>query len=511
MSTREILRAYRVPLEPTAAQQDALSSHAGASRAAFNYHLAAKVHTHRMWSACVTDLTYTRYAHLPADKALTAAKRDAARYYRTPTYQASIKALFADPGYTWRTEVNRYALSSGMRQADAAWKNWLDSFGGRRAGRRVGYPRFKAKGRSRDSFTLFHDVKNPGLRPDGYRRLVLPKKLSITGSIRLKGNIRRLARRITKGIARIQSVTISRTGTGWVASILALETIDTPDRPTPRQTRAGAIGVDVGVHHLAALSDGTIIDNPKHLRVAHQRIVKAQRALSRTKWRLPNGDLVAVPKRGQRAEPTSGRRRAQARLARLHSEVAQHRASTLHALTKHLATSHALVAVEDLGVAGMTASARGTLEQPGTNVSAKAGLNRSILDASFAEIRRQLAYKTSWYRSELALAGRFVPTSKTCSTCGAVKAKLPLSTREYHCDHCGTRLDRDVNAARNILAATVIAHHDASGTGESINARRDGGAAPAAPPSTTREDPPTVGHPDRVIGRSSPPPRGPQK
>lgn len=511
MSTREILRAYRVPLEPTTAQQDALSSHAGASRAAFNYHLAAKVHTHRMWSACVTDLTYTRYAHLPADKALLAARKDASRYYRTPTYQPSIKAFFADPDYQWRTEVNRRALTSGMRQADTAWKNWLDSLRGQRAGRRVGYPRFKSKGRTRDSFTLFHDVKKPSLRPDGYRRLTLPKKLSVTGSIRLKGNIRRLARRIKKETARIQSVTISRTGTGWVASILALETIDVPDKPTPRQRTAGTIGVDVGIHHLAALSDGTIIDNPRHLQKAHQRLTKAQRTLSRTKWRLPDGSLVAAPKRGQRAEPTAGRRRAQARLGRIHAEVAQHRATTVHSLTKQLATSHAVVAIEDLGVAGMTASARGTLEKPGTNVRAKAGLNRAILDASFAEIRRQLTYKTSWYRSELAITGRFVPTSKTCSTCGAVKAKLPLSMREYHCDHCGTHLDRDVNAARNIAAAAVITPDDASGTGESQNARRDLPAASATGRSMTREDPPRWATPTAAIGRSSPPPRGPAK
>ena len=220
MTTREILRAYRVPLDPTDAQSAALASHAGASRAAFNWALGAKVHAHRMWSACVADLTYTRYGHLDADQALAAAKKDASRYYRIPTSQTNEKAFDRDPDYAWRTEVNRRSWVSGMRQADTAWQNWLDSLTGRRAGRRVGYPRFKSKGRCRDSFTLAHDVKRPSIRPDGYRRLTLPKKISVTGSIRLKGNIRHLARRIRRGVARIQSATISRAGNGWSVSIL---------------------------------------------------------------------------------------------------------------------------------------------------------------------------------------------------------------------------------------------------------------------------------------------------
>ena len=505
MTTREILRAYRVPLDPTDAQSAALASHAGASRAAFNWALGAKVHAHRMWSACVADLTYTRYGHLDADQALAAAKKDASRYYRIPTSQTNEKAFDRDPDYAWRTEVNRRSWVSGMRQADTAWQNWLDSLTGRRAGRRVGYPRFKSKGRCRDSFTLAHDVKRPSIRPDGYRRLTLPKKISVTGSIRLKGNIRHLARRIRRGVARIQSATISRAGNGWSVSILALETLDIPDHPTPRQQAAGAVGVDVGVHHLMAFSDATIIDNPRHLRAAQKRLTRAQRALSRSKWRLPNGDLIDTPKRGQRVTPTTGRVKARARLAREHAAVAQHRASTLHAITKQLATSHAVVAVDDLNVAVMTRSARGSIDKPGRNVAAKAGLNRSILDASFAEMRRQLTHKTSWYRSQLLPSGCFVPTSRTCSTCGAEKANLPLSERVYHCENCATVLDRDVNAAKNVLRA-ALASHDAPGMEESQNARGGRGETSVARRSAKREDPPRGGPPrpcNRV--RSSPP------
>ena len=215
------------------------------------------------------------------------------------------------------------------------------------------------------------------------------------------------------------------------------------------------------------------------------------------------GDSLAA--RGQHGTPTTGRIKARARLAREHAAVAQHRASTLHAITKQLETSHAVVAVEDLNVAGMTRSARGSIDKPGRNVAAKAGLNRSILDASFAEMRRQLTYKTSWYRSQLLPSGRFVPTSRTCSTCGAEKANQPLSERVYHCENCATVLDRDVNAAKNALRA-ALASHDAPGMEESQNARGVRIETSVALRSAKREDPPRGGPPrpsNRV--RSSPP------
>lgn len=382
-----------------------------------------------------------------------------------------------------------------MQAADRAWKNWADSWSGKRAGRRVGYPWFHAKGRSRDSFTLYHDVKKPSLRPDGYRRLALPEKITGTrgGSVRLHGNLRKLARRITKGAARIQSVTISRGGKHWHASVLAKETVEVPDQPNRAQASAGSVGVDVGVHHYAALSTGEIIDNPRHLRQAAARLAKAQRALSRTGWWLldATGETIGysrkTPRRGARKKPTAGRLKAQARVARLHAELAERRATTQHLLTKQLATRHDVIAIEDLNVAGMTASAKGTLEEPGSNVAAKSGLNRSVLDVGFGEIRRQLVYKTTWYGSRLVLADRYAPTSKTCSTCGTAKAKLPLTERTYECTPCGEVMDRDVNAARNILTAAGVMHDDAYGKWESRNADRAEAADSSTAAASTSE------------------------
>ncbi|WP_447643512.1 RNA-guided endonuclease InsQ/TnpB family protein [Nocardioides zeae] len=160
------------------------------------------------------------------------------------------------------------------------------------------------------------------------------------------------------------------------------------------------------------------------------------------------------------------------------------RAGVLHQVTKRLATGWAVVGVEDLNVAGLTASARGTSNAPGRNVAAKAGLNRGILDRAFGELRRQLAYKTSWYGSEPRVIDRWAPTSQVCSACGRRDPSLLLSQRTYRCPTCGLVMDRDVNAARNIAQLVVdpAAWHAAvaSGSGETSNARR-GRVSPLPP------------------------------
>src|SRR5690606_11071587 len=241
----------------------------------------------------------------------------------------------------------------------------------------------------------------------------------------------------------VQSVTISQGGHRWYASVLVDEPDITPGRetqtgPGPQQRDGGPVGVDLGVKHLAALSTGETIDNPRHLRKARRRLPKAQRAVSRKQG----------PDRRTKRTPSNRWRKARARLARLHHEVAEQRSAHLHSITKKLATGHTVIAIEDLNVAGMVGSARGNADEPGRNVRAKAGLNRSILDASPGEFRRQLTYKTSWYGSQLDVCDQWFPSSKTCSACGAVKAKLSLSERVFICDGCGMVLDRDVNAAR---------------------------------------------------------------
>jgi putative transposase len=129
------------------------------------------------------------------------------------------------------------------------------------------------------------------------------------------------------------------------------------------------------------------------------------------------------------------------------------------------------IAIEDLNVAGMTSSARGTEQRPGRNVKQKAGLNRRVLDAALGEFRRQLEYKTTRAGTTLIVVDRWYPSSKTCSACGHLLSTLSLSTRAWTCPDCRTRRDRDINAAKNIRAAgqAVAGQHpgEACGAGAS--------------------------------------------
>lgn len=175
--------------------------------------------------------------------------------------------------------------------------------------------------------------------------------------------------------------------------------------------------------------------------------------LSVSRLSMAGETLYARTQRG-----SANRARAARRVGRIQAELAQRRAGWIHQVTKQLAAGWERVAVENLNVAGMTRSARGSVENPGRQVRQKAGLNRAILDVSFGEVRRQLAYKTGWYGSRLVVVDRWLPSSKTCSGCGWTHPELTLATRVFRCAQCGQVLDRDLNAARNIAAAAAT--HD---------------------------------------------------
>lgn len=445
-SVGEDLRAYRFALDLTPAQARAVAEHAGAARWAYNHALAVKFAALKQRQTVIAEL-------VAAGVDAQVAARQAPRIPSKPQIQKDLNTAKGDSRTgvdglcPWWWTVSTYAFQSAMADADRAWHNWISSVTGQRAGKRVGRPRFKSKHRCRDSFRIHHDVKQPTIRPDtsGYRRLIVPR----LGSLRTHDSTKRLRRALDRG-AVIQSVTITRGGHRWYASVL-VKTLDAPAvGPTRAQRKAGIVGVDIGVHTLAALSTGELIANPRHLNSSRDRLIAAQRALART------------------VKGSNRRRRAARVLSRRHHELAERRATTLHQLTKRLATGWSVVAVEDLHVAGMTRSARGTVNNPGRNIRAKAGLNRAILDVAPGELRRQLTYKTGWYGSSLVVCDRFYPSTQTCSACGA-KAKLTLADRVFRCAACGFGpIDRDLNAARNIAAHAAVA----SGTRETINARR---------------------------------------
>jgi len=233
---------------------------------------------------------------------------------------------------------------------------------------------------------------------------------------------------VEQGGASIQKVTIAKRGGRWQASILVRYLPGSEPVPKPRKHYGTSIGVDVGVKHLATLSrpvpgltdDIGHVANPNVLKDQLRRLRKLDRAIARCE-------------KGSR-----NRRRLTDRRARLYGRISKTRALYLHHLTNSLAGGFDLVGIEDLNIAGLSNRQR--------------RLGRSLADVSLGELRRQLTYKAADRGTVLVPVGRFYPSSKTCSECGLVKAKLALSERVFSCDNprCDTTLDRDVNAARNI-------------------------------------------------------------
>ena len=218
------------------------------------------------------------------------------------------------------------------------------------------------------------------------------------------------------GDAKVKRMTISQRAGRRYASL----TVEREDKPVTKPPKGGAVGVDLGVKTLATLSDGTAIENPRYLQKSERKLKQAQQALSRK------------TKGSNRCE------RARARVARIHAHVANQRLDAMHKLTTRLTREYSNISIEDLHVAGMVKNHH---------------LAKHIADAAFGEFRRQLEYKTVRTGARLHVVDRWYASSKTCSKCGSVKAKLSLSERTYTRDSCGLTMDRDLNAAINILVA----------------------------------------------------------
>jgi len=306
----------------------------------------------------------------------------------------------------WWPDNSKEAYNSGLDALARALKNWSDSRNGCRRGAPVGFPRRKTKHRTRAACRF----------STGAIRLLANRKhvqLPRIGVIRTHESTRKLARRLEQGTARILGATISRTADRWFVSF----TVEVQRAIPASNGKASVVGVDVGVRELAALSTGTVIPNPRALETSLRKLRRLNRELAR------------------RTPGSRRRNRTRRRLARIHARAANLRRDGLHKLTTRLATEHGIVVVEQLNVAGMVRNRR---------------LARVVSDTGMAELRRQLGYKVNWYGCRLVVADRFYPSSKTCSGCGWVKAKLTLAERTFCCERCGLVLDRDLNAARNL-------------------------------------------------------------
>jgi len=322
-------------------------------------------------------------------------------------------------GLPWRGEVSADVFECASVNAAQALKNWTDSRNGTRAGK-AGFPKFKSRHRTRPSFRVrakYTDGKPSPVRPAGPKTIRFPK----LGELKVREGTKQFRRMLEQGRFHVYAAAFTYERGRWVISITGVAAV-LHHRRRDKTAHQGRVGVDLSVKTLATIADeeGTVlgvVEGVKALQHAQARLKAANQAYSRTK-------------RG-----SNGPRKAAARLGKVHARVKAVREALLHELTSTIATGHFSVVIEDLNAAGMLQLR---------------SLARQVWDASFGEFRRQLEYKCAWYGTELVIANRWFPSSKTCSACGIVKADLTLADRVYECGECGLVLDRDVNAAVNL-------------------------------------------------------------
>jgi len=426
--------AYRFALDPSVAQRRALASHVGAARFAFNWGLE-QVRA----SMALRDVELCMFGEVRT-KAVGWSLYGLRREWNQEKERVA----------PWWRENSKEAYGSGLAGLARALASWSASRQGTRSGPRMGFPRFRSR-----SHPMGCRFTTGAIRVDDEWHITLPR----LGRIRTGEATTALLGRVSLGTARVLSATVSPEAGRWYVSFGC----EVERRVLTSNGHADTVGVDLGVLHLATLSTDEVVEGPRALR-------RGLRRLSRHHARCRRG--------------SANRRRAAERLARQHARIAHLRRDHLHQLTTRLAKSHGRIVIEDLNVAGMSRSARGSVKAPGRHVRAKSGLSRSLADASFGELRRMLTYKCRWYGAELLVAGRFFASSKTCSHCGTVTENLSLADRTFHCAACGLLLDRDLNAAINL--AGWVHPAVAPSAGETENAWPRGGQTGPRP---ARPDP----------------------
>jgi putative transposase len=311
--------------------------------------------------------------------------------------------------YAYLNEVSSVPLQQALRHLQGAFANFFD--------KRAKYPRFKSRRKSRQAAEY---TRSAFRYRDGLLTLA-----RITGPLDV-----RWSRPLPTG-AEPSTVTASRDAAGrWFVSLLCECAVD------PLPAAGAAVGIDAGITSLVALSTGEKIANPRHERRDRQRLAKAQRELTR------------------KQKGSANREKARLKVARVHAQITDRRRDFLHKLSTRLVHENQAVVIEDLSVRSMVKNH---------------SLARAISDAAWSELRGMLEYKCDWYGRDLIVIDRWYPSSKTCSACGHLAASLPLAVREWDCQQCGIRHDRDINAARNILAAGLAV----SACGGSVRPKRE--------------------------------------
>ncbi len=314
---------------------------------------------------------------------------------------AALTALKKQPEFVWLNEVSSVPVQQALRHLQTAFANFF--------AKRARYPSFKRKDGPQSA-----EYTTSAFKWDG--KALKLAKMGTPLDVRFSRTIPRAA--------KVTTVTVSKDAAGrYFVSMLCDDTV------APKPEAASRVGIDLGLTHFAILSTGEKVAAPNMFRQHEAKLAKLQRRLTK------------------KQKGSARRAKAKRKVARLHAKVADARRDFLHKLSTRLINENQVIAIESLAV---------------SNMQKNRCLAKSISDASWSEFVRQLEYKAQWYGRTLIGIDRWYPSSKRCSDCGHTVSKLPLNVREWVCPECGSIHDRDINAARNVLAAglAVSAHRE---------------------------------------------------
>ena len=305
---------------------------------------------------------------------------------------AALTLLKKQPGFEWLNAVSSVPVQQSVRHLQTAFGNFF--------AKRAKYPSFKSK----------HDKQSAEYTSSAFKWDCKALKLA-----KMDAPLAICWSRTLPKAAKLTTVTVSRDAAGrYFVSLLC------DDAVCARLEAVGKVGIDLGLTHFAILSTGEKVAAPNTFRKNEARLARCQRRLAK------------------KQKGSKNRRKAKLKVARRHARTADTRRDFLHKLSTRLVNENQVIAVESLAV---------------SNMQKNHCLAKSIADAGWAEFVRQLEYKALWYGRTLVRIDRWYPSSKNCSDCGHTVDKMPLKIREWACPECGSIHDRDINAARNILAA----------------------------------------------------------
>jgi len=385
--------ACRFEIQPTPTQRQALLQPAGNARWAYNWGLRRKldawaVRKAALAAGAIEDMAPTVPTAIDLHRELVVLKQ-------TPQEHG---------GVPWMYQASKCAPPAALRDLDQAFQNFFRRV---RAGEQPGFPRFKSRHRGIGGFRVTGSIRATA------RVIVLPR----LGRLRIKPG--------DQGYLPVGSygqASVTERAGRWYVSVLSREVEELPPHAGP------TVGIDLGVTRLATLSDGTVVENPRALAKAERKLKPLQREVSRKKSGSAHG------------------RKARLRLARAQVRAANVRRDALHQATTTIAKSHGKVIIEDLKVRNLTQ------RRVGSGPAAKAGRNRSLLDASLGEFRRLLTYKAALYGCEIVAVDPAY-TSQRCAVCGHIEAGNRRSQAAFRCLACPHEANADLNAAINILVA----------------------------------------------------------